>query len=630
MDIDKQITEAEEKIEKLKVLKAKQEELKQLETELDITDKEPSKKISKVQKIKPIRISPRARKVAISLLICSMLLTVSFLFTTRVVAADPVVVYADPDDDGLFADTNDGDGVNWVINVSDADTDIQEVELWANSSGTWAVFYDSGALGGVAYHNTSGQNGNWTGSWTKYWWNISVNDGTWHNTTYSFSTAYQWGDPQMAVLDDVITYDNAVILKNATGDYYLFYENGAIDVKTSDTGVDWSLEPKSADIGAGQYLSSCFTYNNLPYCLYYWNSYLYYGYWDGSSWNTGSTEILQFATNTIGIYADCVYYNGVWNIVAGFAPAGLNIDLRYYTGTFPSSWTFLSTFETNTQYLETYYSSDWYPSLAVLDGILHLIYKNGGCNLDWWTYDGASWTNKGAVGGDSLNLGGGTSSSYQYYGCSMVKDPVNNQLVCIYINTSGNLMYRVTDNLTSWSDPYLILSKGSYDIRYPHVEYIDHRLVITFSYNLRGNYNIYTMSSPGYSGRISGLNYTLNRIQWPDASPGDTHVNSTVFSLKNINNRSIKTITWHFEDIGEIANASNIEMWTNMSGAWTSIGTTGADGNIATLDISGLMAGGAEWVPGQTIYWKAEILAVGAVSEDIHTTDEDIYYKITF
>lgn len=637
MNIDDEIAKTEEKIDKLKILKIKQEEMKRLQDELGVTEvvspvKTESKKKHRLPKVS---ITPRSRKVIASMMVFCMISIAVVVLVNRVEAANPIVVYTSPADSGLFADTNNGDGVSWVINVSDADTDIAEVELWGNSSGTWAVFYDSGALGGVAYYNTSGQNENWTGSWTKYWWNISANDGAWTNVTYSFTTGYQWGGPQMAVLEDGLTLDNAVILKNDTGDYYLFYEDGAIDVKTSNTGTNWSLQPKSADIGAGARLTSCFTYNNSPYLLYFVSNNLRYGYWDGASWQTASTDILQYKSTTTAcssFYADCIYYDGLWNIIGGYASTPPTVYLRHYTGIFPNSWTSIANLDAGTQYITggNSYFSQWYSSLAVLDGVLHLVYKDDGCDLYWQTYDGASWTDKGDIGGDSLDLGGGTTSAYQYYGCSMVKDPVNDQVVTVYINNSGDLMYRVTDNTTSWSDPYLIFSKGAYDIRYPHGEFMDSRLVVSFSYNLRGNYNIYTISSPDYSGGTTGLNYTLNRIQWPDAAPGDTNVNSTIFSLKNLNNRDIKTITWHMEDLGEITANSNFEMWTNMSGSWASIGVCDASGNITTLDISGEIAGGGEWEPGGTLWWKLEILAVGAVSEDIHTTDEDIYYRITF
>ncbi|GAH36357.1 unnamed protein product, partial [marine sediment metagenome] len=129
---------------------------------------------------------------------------------------------------------------------------------------------------------------------------------------------------------------------------------------------------------------------------------------------------------------------------------------------------------------------------------------------------------------------------------------------------------------------------------------------MSFGYNLRGNYNVYTISSPGYAARISGFNYTYNRIQWPDAAPDDTHVNSTIFALKNIDNRSIATIMWHFEDIGEITVAGNIKVWSNMSGTWTDSWTVDG-GNTSEIDISAVK--GAEWTPGELLYWKAEILA---------------------
>ncbi|GAH36361.1 unnamed protein product, partial [marine sediment metagenome] len=154
------------------------------------------------------------------------------------------------------------------------------------------LFYDSGALGTVAYHNASGQNGNWTGSWTTYYWNISANDGTTHDTVYSFTTQYQWGYPEMAAFDDNIVYDTGIAYKNASNEYYFWYENGAIDVKTSTTGTNWSLEPKSADIGSGSQIYNAFTYNNNPSILYYKPENLYRAYYDGT-WNTESTGIEQ-------------------------------------------------------------------------------------------------------------------------------------------------------------------------------------------------------------------------------------------------------------------------------------------------------------------------------------------------
>lgn len=575
-----------------------------------------------------IGMSSRLRR-AIATVVVVMVIGASFFLVPVVTAADPAIGYASPDDASKFADQSDGDGVNWTINVTDGDGDLAWVKLYSNDSGSWRLFYDSGALGGVAYRNASGLNGNWTGSWTTYWWNISANDGATHDTVYSFTTRYQWGYPQMAVLNDVVGYIGSVPYKNASNDYYLWYDDGgSIDVKNSTTGTNWSLEPKS-DVHDGELTSGGFTYNNTPYVLYTYNDYLWGSYWDGSAWQSASVGgPLQIAGDYRGVGADAIYYDGVWNLVRGyFTGTGTKIRLAHYTGYFPSSMAWVVDLDTGYQWdLEKSY---WYPRLAVLNGTLYLTYKDDGEDLHWQTYNGVVWTDKGDVGGDSGNLGGGSGDTYKYYSPSMVKDPVNHQVVCVYINNSGDLVYRVTDNLTSWSDSYLILSKGIYDIRCPHVEFIDRRLVISFSHNLRTNYNIYTINSPGYTGSISGLNYTLNRIQWPDAAPDDTNVNSTVFVLKNIDNRNITTIMWHFDDIGEITAASNIKVWTNMSGVWNDIGTCDASGNVTTLDISGEMLGGGEWIPGNYTWWKMEILDVGPVSEDFHTTDEDIYYKIT-
>ena len=609
-------------------IKKRESEVEVLEAKLEeplVTEckTKAEKKIKKHISLPKISITPRARKIVASAIVICMVTMMFTVFVTRVTAAAPAVNFADPDDEGTFADTNDGDGANWCVNVTDANTDLAWVKLYANDSGDWVLFYDSGALGGVAYHNASGQNGNWTGSWTMYWYNISANDGTTYNATYSFTTAYQWGDVQMVYLDDTKQYSSSVMLKNASSDYYLWalnpiLQNNQIMEKTSNSGTNWSLESASYVTSLlPVYLFNSFTYNNQPSVFYAkHNNNLFRAFlnWSSGNWENDDTSLQQVSGDAEGWGADIVYYDGKWQLITG-----LVARMRHYYGTFPDDWTLVSEIVP----VDGSVTRKYFPSVAVVNGVLHLVYRNHGEDLQWQTYDGVAWTDHGNIGGDTLDLTGDAH-------CSMLKDPVNNQLACVYIDTSGDLRYRVTDNTTSWSDSSLILSKGAYDIRYPHVEFMDSRLVITFSYNLRGNYNIYTISAPDYSGRISGFNTVYNRIQFPDANPDDTNVNSTVFSLKNIDNRSIFTIMWHFEDIGEIANASNFEVWTNMSGAWTSIGTTDAGGDVATLDISGLMAGGGEWIVGQKTWWKVEILAVGSVSEDIHTTDEDIYYKVTF
>jgi hypothetical protein len=606
-DIDRQIEETNRKIEKLSTLKMKQEELKRI-----------GGSSGKSRKVYAFR---SRRFITLFLVACMFAVELSFVFMNTASAADPTIVTATPENGSFFANANTGNGVDWAFNVSDADTDIQEVRLLSNDSGTWAIFYDSNALGGVAYHNTNGRNPNWTGNWVKYYWNISVDDGTWHNTTYSFTTGYQWGDPQMAVLDDGAgEYVGGSIVKNSTGDYYLMTVNHTsthLMSKTSDTGTNWSLRPlvyqDATDVSWHFY--NGFIYNNQPYFIYLVSSALYWITYNGASWSYGSTGITT--NNYYG--ADCIYYNGKWNLLVT-----TDGGLYHYTGAFPNSWSYVATVA-NVGGGGTALC----PSLAVLDGILYCVQKDAGSgNLNLRTYNGISWTDRGNIGGDANILG----DAFTYRQQSIEKDPVNQQIVLVYVNVTYDLVYRVTNNLTGWSSPQPIISGdyGSAYMRIPTLSYMDRRLVILVGYNARGGFNLYTISSPDYSGRASGFNTSLNRIQWPDANPDDTYVNSTVFALKNIDNRSIKNITWHFEDLGEITKVSNYVVWTNMSGVWNNIGICDANGDVAMLDISGEMAGGLEWVKGQTTYWKICILDVGGVSEDVHTTDEDIYYRVDF
>lgn len=498
------------------------------------------------------------------------------------------------------------------------------------------MFYNSGSLGGVAYHNTSGENENWTGSWTAYWWRICGNDGAWTNTTYSFTTAYQWGDLQTTVMDedDIQNTYGSLMYKNASGEYYLFYGYDDFKCKKSTTGTNFSLLSEYATIKAGgidERPYHAFTYGGDIYVSFndYASEYTYKSSDSGVTWAQVETHVTYTAecsgvcSYSTGMGDDMIYYDGNWQWIRGMAWVSGQSSftaLEWYYGTI-DPWSFT---DSGTDLYVTgahvgTFTAYYFPSAEILNGILHVVYCDVPNTFGWYTYDGVSWTNKGTI---EANIAGGV--------CSMVRDYTNNQLVAIYVDGSDDLVYRVTDNTTSWSDSHLIYSGVTTDYGGVRADFIDDRIVINLKHNRRGIYNQYIISSPDYSKTISGLNATYNRIQWPDASPGDTNVNCSVFSLKNIDNRSIKTITWHFEDLGEITKASNFEVWTNMSGAWASIGVCDASGNVTTLDISGEMAGGLEWIVGQTTWWKIEILAVGAVNEDIHTTDEDIYYKITF
>ena len=558
---------------------------------------------------------PSVLKKAVPVVVSILLLFSVLTFITPVSrAASPVVAYSSISNGEQFVDVIPGEGVYLTVNVSDGDGDLQSVDIYTNASGSWSSIYSSGALGGVSYHNTSSfLVSEWLGSWTKYWFNITANDGSDTEFVYSFTTEYVWGQPRLILLNDTVTINRAVILKNDTNDYYIWSDPGSVKcTRSDDLSKTVFLTPESVTSGGPIYNS--FVYNNTPHVYYYYDNYLRYAYYDGSSWHTGSTGVQQRHNLPIAYGADVKYYDGRWQLAAGVYSGG-DCMSTYSSSTPLSKGTLLKS--------ETIYSDGSaypYPSLAIYKGILHCVWhkysnKGGDDDLYWWTYDGASWTDQGKL---ALDIDTG--------GCAVVHDIRNDNLVLFYINGSNVLRYRVYDG-SSWSTNYTVFTPVSgKDIQYLNAEYIDGRVIVTFSYNLRGNYNVYYIATPEYVYE-SGFNTTLHRIQWVDAAPGANNVNSTVVSFKNMNDRDIKNITWHFENIGDITVANNIRVWSNMSGSWQSW-SVGSDGNTSKIDISTVK--GSEWQPGETLYWKFEILNVGSVAETLHATDEDIYMLIEF
>ena len=571
----------------------------------------------------------RFRRGLIGLAITAVILTsIAYIFPQSARGATPTISYASPSNGATFVDVIPGEGVNWTVNVTDSDGNLQRVRLLSNSSGSWQVFYDSGDLGGVSYHNASGINPDWTGSWKTYYWRVACYDGVWTNYTYSFTTEYVFGQPHCIALDDIKFLDESVLYKNTTGDYYLWIIQDTDDklyAITSTNGVDFITKtPQDTSISA-HIVYNAFTYNNIPY-VYYVKSgtyrYLRYAWYNptAGAWQDGSTDIYQtreWGAAHIKAYsygADVIYYDGQYQLVCGYQGSEQKPALNYYISNTPlSSFTKVSTFEGGT----SYNGGDiryWYPSLNILNGKLVLTYKDQGNDLHWRVYDGGGWTDKGDIEADI-----GSHST--------LKDPVNNQLVCVYTNSSGLVYRTLTDPDGTWSDAHIIYKpRNGESIRNVHADYIDRRIVITFASNIRGNYNIYMICAPDYTAVTSGINVTFNRIQFPDASPNQQHVNSTVFAIKNINDRPILNITWHVGNIGDIETANNVRVWSNMSGSWQSW-LVGSDHNTTKIDISAYKDG-SEWLPGETLYWKLEILDVGDVPEDLHANDEDIWYIV--
>jgi len=569
------------------------------------------------------------RKGLVGLAIAVVILTSVIYIFPQAMGATPTINYVSPANGATFVDVWRGEGVNLTVNVTDADGDLARVVLKWNNSGTWSTFYDSGTFGGVSYHNVTVLNSNFTGSWETYEWQICAYDGTWTNYTYSFTTEYVFGDLQPVVVDDFIEIKTNVMYKNTTGDYYLWVAddtNDKVKVIQSTTGVDFGTKTITDTGVAGKYLYNAFTYNNIPYLYYYSSDYLRYLWYNttAGAWQTESTGIYQLDTS---YGADVKYYDGQYNLVAGryyYYSGSHYYYLTHYTSNNPlSSFTIQKNLEGGRDKYQ-YNTHSWYmPSLEILDGKLILTYIDTYRDLHWKVYDGASWTDKGVIEADLGTL----SSEIQGHWQSTLKDPVNNQLVCVYINASDWLCYRtLTDPDGTWSDPVVIYRpKSGETIKYPHADYIDRRIVITFASDLRGNYNIHMITAPDYTSVTSGINTTYNRIQFPDAVPNQQHVNSTVFAIKNINDRPILNITWHVGNIGDIQTANNVRIWSNMSGSWLSW-DVGADQNTSKIDISAVKD--SEWMPGETLYWKIEIIDIGAVPEDLHSNDNDIWYIV--
>jgi len=564
----------------------------------------------------------RFRRGLIGLAIIAVILTsIAYIFPQSARGATPTISYASPSNGATFVDVIPGEGVNWTVNVTDSDGNLQRVRLLSNSSGSWQVFYDSGELTGtVYYHNISGINPDWTGSWKTYYWRVACYDGVWTNYTYSFTTEYVFGQPHCIVLDDLKDIKTSVMYKNTTGDYYLWADIGNIGVITSTNGVDFVTQPITDTGIGGNYPYNAFTYDNIPYLYYCSSDHLKYLWYNITEWQSGDTGLQQYSGyHDYGSFgADIKYYDGQYQLIVGKL-----YDLQHYASNTPlSSFTHIQKIEEGgyNQHYETYLW--WMPSLNILNGKLILTYIDKGRDLHWKVYDGINWVDKGDI---ETDIGSGNALSGHWQ--STLKDPVNNQLVCIYINASDWLVYRVlTDPDGTWSDPVVIYKPRSGEsIGYPHADYIDRRIVITFASNLRGNYNIYMITAPSYAEPVSGIDITFNRIQFPDAVPNQQHVNSTVFAIKNINDRPILNITWHVGNIGDIETANNVRVWSNMSGTWKSW-LVGSDHNTTKIDISAEK--GSEWLPGETLYWKLEILDVGDVPEDLHSGDNNVWCKL--
>jgi len=442
-------------------------------------------------------------------------------------------------------------------------------------------------------------------------------------------------------------------LKNQSGEYYLFYnERGTDDylkVLKSTNGMDWVEQTGTTISSLREFNFNSFTYNNSVYNInayaisYYYMSYSNDG---GNTWTTTSTGIKKYDSYYLGFGADCCYYDGTWNLVISKTTGSGSVDLKHYQGTPPSSWTEIAELREgggrqgiSNNYLMSFHN----PELVVFDGKLWCIAVfNAGGNQDSFgdekigikSFDGANWD------ADPVYFGSALDARKVFI--ASAKDPVNNNIVVV--KGYGEYLNYTIWNGSSWSDEHVIYHEDGVEMGYYYtgtnplahgecimdLKYIDHRLVCVFATNKRGNYNLNMISAPDYMTLPQGgVLQQYNRIQFPDATPSQTHVNSSVFYFKNIDSRTITEINITFADMGSIQCESNFKLWGSTdNSSWTDLGTTDVSGVLGPIN-SGTWATGMNWERGDIRYFKLEILDVGAVPEDLHLCDESIIWEIT-
>ena len=596
---------------------------------------------------------PSVLKKAVPVVVVVLLLFSVLTFITPVSrAASPVVAYSSISDGEQFVDVIPGEGVYLTVNVSDSDGNLQSVDIYTNASGSWSSIYSSGALGGVSYHNTSSfLVSSWLGSWTRYWFNITANDGSDTEFVYSFTTEYVFGLPQMSTFSEQNLYGPRVI-KTGNDEYFTSYMDESDNYDTHGLehihSTGWALDTtdESSDcnndnVGLGTWNCQLLEYANE---IYQWSSSasggnsLYYKIWKynftDNTWSLVRTASEIYSgnyyntarTSAPGVTID--YYNGkYYMLVSNNVYCGSSSQDKGYTDLIfgsceGGSWIF-SKIGSDIISSSGCYQNYYWQTSCVYNSYLYYFYIDREGELTFSYFDGVSFN---VVLADYEDL---TDVRKDVHGgmCA-ITDLTNNQVVLVYVDKNDDLVYRVTDNITGLSAKHLILDGDEYGDFYGiDGHYIDSRITVWFSSNYdKSVYNIYSISAPDYVSTETGLE-SHNRIQFPDAQPQETNVFSEVVGFKNINNRDILNVTWHFEDIGDISLANNVRVWSNMSGSWQSW-SVGSDGNTSKIDISTVK--GSEWQPGETLYWKFEILNVGSVAETLHATDEDIYMLIEF
>ena len=592
-------------------------------------------------------MNERVRKFISGIIVGAIIFGSISFYAELTRASAPAINYISPSNGATFVDIYNG-AVNYTVNVTDADGDLQKVELWSNctSDGTWAKFYDSGALGGVNYHNASGYNTNWSISGKLIYWRICTYDGAWTNYTYSFRNEWAFNKYPIAVVGGGGNYYGPCIAKDRDNPSYLltYYDvtNNRIMYKYSTNGTDW-MSIEGQDTGLNEYIrpdkeqtvyrgSDIYFYNNSFFTIYASSSEndkkyrLGIGEYNLSSWNYHLYNIYPCYYSGITSYVtssgfSMEYYSGKWILLSPVYSdsSGGSQDLNGYSLDNPesTSYTFLYAIDNDIGDNDVVKS---YTTSEVYNGLLYFAYvdEQSSC-ITWGTFDGNTWSIKGTL-----------ASGYDSLGLTLVHDKLNDVLVAIYCNATNQLVYRVTTDGNTWSDEHVIPLPSGWEAIDCYASYFDQRINLVFAGKPSGSstYAIYMLTYP-YLEPEEGIDFVTGRIRFPDATPNQHNVNSTVFKIRNVGNRTIDWIKINWSSFGDIQTANNIRVWGSLdNSSWTVIGTLDASGNL-TINAT-TWASGMPLNPREYRYMKFEILNVGSVAETTHVADYSIRWIIHF
>ncbi|MCX6665791.1 MAG: fibronectin type III domain-containing protein [Euryarchaeota archaeon] len=181
------------------------------------------------------------------------------------------------------------------ITVEDADGDSMTIRWYSNSSGSWELFAINISVGNGTYHQT---NSNFSNLGTTYWWNVSVSDGIDTNDSAVFHFTTPANNPPLqqnhTLVNTSRSYSLCLNATNATR--YPSYlsinlsdsdaHSMSINITTNATGT-WNVVNSSTGLNNGTYTAYNLTWINQLNTTYY----LWINLTDGYDWTNQSYTI---------------------------------------------------------------------------------------------------------------------------------------------------------------------------------------------------------------------------------------------------------------------------------------------------------------------------------------------------